>query len=804
MQVVDGRNLASWPIPLDASAVVDPVSERISCADGSFIRRTWCVLKRKSSNFVYCFEQFRNGRETQHTSRIILLKQQLSDLVRIENTKAATSGAVLVFSDGNLIAVDHTDSPRNIVRLQDSSKGLKILDCQVLSSQEAPNSILKSRQDIAAILPASSIVLVAAYQSDDKPAIHYGIWVISDTTTTSANKLEPLVSCVLTLEGSLKRLQLNFANSCRQLRVTSRTHSTIFDITTRTPQKVFDQRTIDTAHVSVLPATMDLDVVVTNNEIRVHNMKFDSILSTVPLAANTLKRKRESDVPAPVPIAYFAQIGRIILHNNHSILATDMQNTTASSLKQHSLLISNILRGGEIRRTSTSTVPQYACSLGSTEQQKDQTDWNIVSKDLETLAEANDVEDFTQRFFTALEINKPQDLKSFKFGQDKLDFLLSKMFKLGPRKFGGQQYSLLIQLFHTRLFDYCTKAGLLDVYRIAKALGVSPTTISNNAIVEALIAFEPADDDVLDGYIRKCPYLETGTLAHTVQHLLHKIRESNEDAPLKRITDGTANTNEDATMTNQASLDANATNPFTSSKVSKTLISALKRLAMTGSQSLTRSLSQVSMTQSDIVAIVQVLRQQLFLGGFYRVGGAAKYPSPPPSEPEDDTPANPDQLPLMAIVTLLDACINVIGPVGILGNSEDEDFMQRMIAELSTEVISTSEAVQDSVKLQGFLRESLRYAESVERQPFEVRRKVEAPIKSAESVKGQIVALYSEPVSADQAIVTESALPLSLKSEDINPTKTRRGGQPQKRTAREVGMLRDRLRAPYSFERLVL
>ena len=194
------------------------------------------------------------------------------------------------------------------------------------------------------------------------------------------------------------------------------------------------------------------------------------------------------------------------------------------------------------------------------------------------------------------------------------------------------------------------------------------------------------------------------------------------------------------------------------------------------------------------------------------MGGSAKYPSPPVSDhgAEQDEEKSAQQLSLDTIVRLLNGCIDALGPVGVLGAQEDEPFLRAMVTELSSEIASTSDAVQDSVALQGLVRETLRYVESMESQPFDVRSKVQHPAgldhEQRVPVKGQIVTLYAEHTAEESGLPSGAALPLSLQAEEsgITSHKARRGGQTQRRSAREIGMLRDRLKAPYSFERLVL
>src|SRR5205085_190367 len=75
------------------------------------------------------------------------------------------------------------------------------------------------------------------------------------------------------------------------------------------------------------------------------------------------------------------------------------------------------------------------------------------------------------------------------------------------------------------------------------------------------------------------------------------------------------------------------------------------------------------LNQSEILSIIQILRQQLFYSGH-----TSHLPSPPSSAwaaPKlDNTGANGASLTLDSILKLLSSCLDAIGPVGFLAQTD--------------------------------------------------------------------------------------------------------------------------------------
>jgi hypothetical protein len=248
-------------------------------------------------------------------------------------------------------------------------------------------------------------------------------------------------------------------------------------------------------------------------------------------------------------------------------------------------------------------------------------------------------------------------------------------------------------------------------------------------------------------------------------------------------------------------LSDDITEPSSSSSV---LLIGLEALEAYLPQDVTAALcSQLS--QSEILSIIQVLRQQLFHSGY-----TSHLPTPPSSAwaaPKlGNTGAEVASLTLDSILKLLSSCLDAIGPVGFLAQTDNDEFLEKLIPDLKSEISFAFEAMQETNHLQGLLREVLRYANST--QKGNDRQAIHStPKLSLQQKPGTIITLYAEP-RVDQGDLEgqEGLLPLSLRADNaVSSTKVRKGGgQVLKRSKRDIRKLQDRSVGNYSFERLLV
>ncbi|KAK5939258.1 hypothetical protein PMZ80_008561 [Knufia obscura] len=811
-EVVNGRNIASWPVPPDVAFVSKPYSERVHTSKDSFVRRSWCAVQRRGKTSVQYYEQTRKGSDTAVSTKSHFLKSQAA-ILSIEPANTIEREVLAVQEDGHLTAFSADgDAVRYACSLRDPQHAVKFLALQSMSKVGAQFSVLKSRQDLAATLPDEALCLAAVYQNRDTKDLYLGIWAFAPTTAAadSNTPLEPLLRHVLDQQksGSLKKATVEFTSSNKKLDITTSTLVRTLDITTAVPQKLSDRKHLVSDSLSHLDLHPEITLYLTSDKLQAYNKNFGALQASSRLNVSTLKRKRDGEEAQRITlIAYFSQIKRVLASGGNQLLVFDLhvRDGSQNPFRQGSLLIGNILRGNDKHEQTDRSVPQFTCSIGTIEHERQIKDWPIISKDLDQLAEQKDAKGFEERFKSAFNLQRPKDLNSSKMPGSKQNYLLSKIFASTATDSEAVSQPIKVGLLLPDLLRWCISGGLLEGCRLASALQLDPAGIDSLAVARALLEVG-SQHELVEHYVQQSPFLPPEVLTFIARSLVNEALQQSESEATKLLQDGTEMETDDAAPTQQLVLgsrpEMSASTPTTTC-----LAHTLKRLAFAGPVIVSEQLRSSSFGQREILAMIQFLRQQLFLGGYSRLGEMRNYPSPPPSNAGDEGDNDlvfHRQLSLQGIVTLLNGCIDALGPIGILGSAEEGAFIEKMVPELLSEVASASQAVEDSSFLQGILRETLRYAESVERQPFEVRSKVENKDGNSEG-KGRIVTLYSEPETTETGALSGSALPLSLKAEeDIDKFKVRKGGQSYHRSAREIGMLKDRLKSPYSFERLVL
>ena len=758
-------------------------------------------MRRRGQLTIQRFSQVKDGTElTTSTTDHVLEKQ--AAVVKLATITSQDAAVLVVQEDGTVtVCEESSNGVAARLLLVDDSSSVRILSAQCLTTSEARTSVLKSRQDLASGLSDDTIIIVAAYTKQGSVDLHVGVWSLRPHAGLSDNEtaLTPILSHNMGqqhLHGSPKKSAIHLVGQSNlEIHATNTVMS--FDITTIVPQKRSERKHLVPDQISNLELSGEITLYLTANEVLACNRSFGSVLATADLGKSGLKRKRDNEGAARISlVAYFSQMKRVLASNGSQLLSIDLHSTDKlhDPLRRGSTLAGNILRGTD-KRSSRRPPLEHKYFTGKIRQPVAVQNWSLISKELDTLAEKNDATGFEEAFKKTFDLKKSRDLDSSKMPEDKVDYLLSKIFVLNQASTGtssGLNFALLPQ----DLVRWCINAGFLEEYRVTQALRVSHNSIRPGTIFRALLG---AGLPLVEHYIQRSPFLQPDALSQITNILTHKRLDELQVAAQNTITDDN-NVMEDLAIPHSSGDDS-----ITSWPVTQCLSSALRRWSYTAQSTISAGLRVWDRT--SILGLIQFLRQQMFLGGYSRVLGQHDYPSPPPSvhEGDDDNMDATARLPLGSIVVLLNGCIDAIGPTGILGTDDHEDFIQKMVPQLLSEISNACQAVEDSTFLQGLVRETLRYAESVEIQPFEVRSKVERKIKNGDMRKGEIVTLYAEPETPDGGEIAGSALPLSMKAEeDIDKYKARKGGQAHRRSAREIGMLKDRLKSPYSFERLVL
>lgn len=785
-----------------------PVSERISLTEKDYTRWSWAIVRKRGQTTLQRFQQKRLGSELSTDTSSCTLPDN-SKVVSLQVTDTAERDVVVAQENGCATIIKSEDlGIACAVQLVDSDEHIKVLAAQSLSLNAARSSLLKSRPDLASGLPNNVIILAAVYERQSARGPCYGIWALplGSGEGNGAVAITPQfshdLSSVLQQIGSNCSFKFTAEGT---IGISHGNFSTVLNVTTTTPTKLSSRKHVLTNALSILELTKEISIYASPRQLCIGNTHLDSVLATSTLSDSGRKRKRDGEANSRFTlVAFLSQMKRVLAYDGRQLLGIDILATDAAvnPLKEGALLSNNILRGSSTKQNDHHRASaERATCIGRVRQEPTTHSWHIVANELDALAEKGDAKGFTEVFIKHFDLHGPADLTSNKIPASKLDYLLAKLFAV--TKSNGSEVQLSVSSAHKDLLKWCMQAGLLDEQRLSRVLGIELSKLTPGCIAKVLIA---ADSSLalIESYIQISPFLSSASLLHIISFMVSRaLRQSTHNMD---VADAAEIEAAEEGLPSQALMPGADpdTELNTSTPATICLAHALRRLAYTGSGKVSSLLR--TFDQKIVLGLIQFLRQQLFLGGYTRLDGSRHFPSPTNVDDEAAKAPNPNpQLSFRSIVTLLNGCIDAIGPVGVLGAGEDELFVQKMVPELLSEISGATDAVEDSAFLQGLVRETLRYIESMERQSFEVQNKVENKIRSESVSKGKVVTLYAEPDVAEDGSIPASALPLSLKAEeDIDRYKIRKGGQEHRRSAREIGMLKDRLRTPYSFERLVL
>lgn len=737
-----------------------------------------------------------------------------------------------------------------------------------ISQEQAKKSLLKNRPDLQISQDSGGsgfLVLIAkrtmfaAKRTED---MIYGIWSLAGQGVSkgfdnkAAHRTAPLV--LQTLPGTETwrnndATQYSFNSVNGSLSVAFSRGLITYDLSLYAP-RIASKLLVASAGTSFpMHLTPSLAVGSTPSTVTLYDTKYQSIQSTVDLERTGSRRKRKrsgSTNRNPVQfIAYFTKIKRLLACLGHTLIAFDIANSdpqdNRNTLPNDSMLIDAIGRGkpSENQKRMEAADTPYL-DFGTVHEPNDRNEsWMSQEQRLNEFASKGDVTSFDElmakELCTSLDATEVIDDGTFQLprrllhvAQSKVDYLVSKVFaplsdiELGVNESAETGNYLKIVMPTTKLIHWLILANQLTDQRVEKALQrmKSPQTfaVRPGAVALALTRDQPSYEMITD-YLKHSPSLPLSETLQAAKLLLADlVANTTTDLPRTSLQEGATkhemSFSEDAMPTDPGdggeavqtlalSLKLPSDNTLMPSAALAALLIALQGLGSHASQDVTTGLrSQLS--QAEILSVVQVLRQQLFHSGH-----TSYLPTPPSSATSSpklgDTHAEGTSLSLDCILKLLSSCLDAIGPVGFLAQSENDDFLEKLIPDLKSEISFAFEGMQETNHLQGLLREVIRYGDSVQgsNHSHVTKPQSQQPNLEGQQKRGTIVTLYSEG-NVDQGDVDgrEWLLPLSLRANNVvSETKVRKGGgQVSKRSRRDILRLQDRSVGKYSFERLVL
>jgi hypothetical protein len=737
-----------------------------------------------------------------------------------------------------------------------------------MSEEHAKNSFLKNRPDLhlGLVGRASSLLALIAKRNlaseDGTQEMIYGIWPVEEqrlSNTFGGNIFHGITPLILHTLPETKRWRNNDTsqysfNSANGALSVSFSHGIItYDLSSYAP-KVSSNLSLDNTATSY-PMRLTSSIVVgsTSSAVNLHNSRFQSIQSTVDLEQIWSKRSRTKRAKANQNsiqfIAYFVKIKRLVAFRGHTLIAFDITNNdaqgTSRALSGDGMLIDAVGRGVRSGSPHPLEISAAACQEIGTPFKPchhDKASWTSQRHRLDKLAEIGDITAFDD--LMAKELCNSSNSELFDYGslqlpryplyvdQAKINYLISKIFEpfsdtddgMDEPANIGTKLKLVLQT--ARLIHWLVLANQLTDRHVETALRRTKSSqtfaLRPGAVVLALTRGQPSCEIIID-YIKHSHNLPLSDIVRAAKLFVGDVvAHASRVLDTTLLRDGDANSiislSEDVKLIDQGE-DARDTQQFTPptrqpfddalapSSSSVALLIALERLGSHLPQDITTELrSQLS--QSEILSIIQILRQQLFHGGH-----TSYLPTPPTSARSSPKPgsthAGGASMNLDTILKLLSSCLDATGPVGFLASNENHNFLEQLIPDLKSEISFAFESMQETNHLQGLLQEVLRYANSA-------RMSNNGHVKHSPSThslpegqenRGTIITLYTEP-KVDQGDVEGQGrfLPLSLRADNvISTTKVRKGGgQVSRRSRRDIQKLQERNVGNYAFERLVL
>ena len=717
-------------------------------------------------------------------------------------------------------------------------EGLVVLAAQILTLTEAQKTILKRRPDVVSTAVPDGVYLAVAYglsgQGGSINNLWYGVWTLDSAAgnlTSREKSSEPLFEHELSpgkyQSKSLNNRSCSFVSRASNLFVRSEQTLMSYDLTGMVPSLSSTLHTGLSGSYELMAISPAFAICSSQDTLRLYDLKYQAAQTQRVTKQANLKRKRHKAADnggGPIEfVAYYPESSRIIGIRGNQLLAIDLAMVASKRmLETGSTLLHNIGRGivkggTALEQSEKQPLLQYA---DSTVDSESTTDWESLRKRLDQFAEADDVVGFESAFITHVQKAMPvttTDASSDNltaalavFPDFKVNYILSRIFRMthsSDPEAGGQSIStmrLKVQLRSIELISWISRLGLLSGGRVETAIANSARdiggTIPSHAVTQALLDTDPSYA-LLTGCLTNgfSPYVEEQ--AAVVQLLIQRALDSSEKPIVAEPGFQRAGTMDVELPINAVASQARRSPPSSSEEhqlprsLQGALIAALDRFGThAGSTILTKLKALFS--QTEVLALIQFLRQQLFQAGHTRIFHAAAA-----------IESAPRSVRLDAAIKILSGCVDAIGPLGFFGALDNEDFLGNIIPELVAEVANTKQSLDDVSELQGILREALRYQESIQRQRAAGAR---IPGHMAGGVPqqrpGAIVTVYTEAIEGEEDLQPGSALPLSLKVDGVvNPVKMRKGGgQVKQRTLRQKKMLERRNKGQYSFERLVL
>ncbi|ETN41898.1 uncharacterized protein HMPREF1541_03837 [Cyphellophora europaea CBS 101466] len=796
-----GRVLFSYAVPPSTVFSGPPCSLRWK-EHGSTHRQT-CFAT--SDHGLRLHSVWSRGSETAKPISVELVTSA-SPVIHLEPSRSDTSVTITVLqADGTVTIVsgDLQSVASSKIALKEGAP-IHITAASLLTAANARKFVLKARPDISSIVGNDSQVLLVATQSQQRGmqrrALTYAAWSLDLASRRPSHQLEisplfehdlsHLTPALANTDVEITSSSFGVRNMCLDFRISRGLYR--IDLHGATPRPL--------PPVSeVLSGSLDLITVSPSHVLAAYAGRMrilDVNYSTVRLEYNR-KRKREGRGPATQFhfISYFSQINRVLARDGSRLLAIDLTPITGHDGKQlaTSTLSDNLGRGLAVQSQVNTNVRLVGQAIG-TGGPVTQPLSPVWKTKLSTMLDDNNVDGFESIVISHFG-SEGESSSNVNLSDELVDFVISSMFNAQTvSEDQGRQIRLQLNISASSLLKALNERGYLRPSSLRRALRLGREQMASHlrpdGVARALQDADPSLNLLLD-FSSSNGSPDVSEHCRLLKYLIQQaLTDGNVSQPPRLMA---AEASEQTAMEVLSDVE-NLKGKQDPAMLEHCLVAVLDRFGRFSLTSISTSIRSV-LSSEEVFGVVQILRQQMFRSG--HTGSLLA------SEPEENLSLH-RRVSLESAVKILSACVDAIGPLDLVSDKAEDDFIERIFPDLLSEISLATQYIEESADLQGLLRETLRHAEA---QEPTVHSNDANRAKGLQTGRpGQIVTIYEQRTEDDAISDLPGALPLSLRADGaFEAIKVRRGGgQVTQRSERETLMLENRQKGPYTFERLFL
>ena len=880
--------ITSYALPPQSSFQCPPLSLRQKTGTGSTSkRRTYCAIEGPEKEIKCLMEELEAG------SRNVADISTSSFALDSESSPAVFIGAVPTVSKGQEESFDvvtvHKDgrvrrlspdlaSERWNISARNFASGEEVQAAFLLGFDEARKSLFRKRQDIIAMILGdrlsassenSSVLMVVTHPGQTKTIVPKDARVhiysvptnVSDGFALSdTQRLRELMTVSLpNFRGRELIDSTNVhwsASSTGELCLSFHAGFINYDLSQYSPA-ISSHLLLDTQHFSSL-LRLSPRAVITANEssVAVYNTHYQSIQAEISVKDALAAAESADSTSAPFEfVSYYSKLAVAVAARDFQLFAFDLESVRGRDPSHRkprgNLLIDAIGKGvsseSNAQRPALDEDPlPFLKPLGHTSKE-DAEQWVEIKAELDAAVQAKDSAKFDNIVRTRFGKPQGEDGKAKKFSTlkefvdiERIYYLLSTIFSVetvgqGPTA----QTKLVVSFWPTETVQWLIGTGRFTLSNIQGALRKAALPrvlppLHRAALIHALAEHRKGSTKGFLLLLRSPLHLDAVELVTALGIILDIARShANESDEVPKTLTETPHKQSDEPATevprdtNNATTIAEKPTQEPGSAVTNALAAlnlTLTRLHSQPTDQVTTAIRS-SLSNSDTLSIINHLRHALATGGY-----TSRYTETlPPIFAGSRIP----RLPLPAIVDVLNACIDAVGPSGWIsaaGFASGQGSEATLIADLKSEISAVLAGVEEATYMKGILREFIRCCESAAKMNKSRSNNNDdnavavgdagrqRGIKRKERHNGAEIEIYE--TSYDEAsggFHDTRMLPLSLRlmaagtsgseggaSDEPDKMKLLPNGEVKVRSAREVSYLKRKAVGKYSFERIIL